>query len=217
MISGRSGATRQYNAFPAIERDESVDPRITELHCIMPMENIPSVLVNGILSYESVSKLQHATVAMMEVQERRDSKQVPGGLRLHQYANLYFHARNPMLFKRLDQAAALCILQVSCEVLQLPEVVLTDQNAASDYVRFLAPRQLSEIDMDRVYAEDWRDPDRIAYFRRKAAKCAEVLIPHRIHPRFLIGAHVVDAAARSRLSALGFTLSISVSPALFFR
>lgn len=183
----------------------------------MPMDNAPSVLVNGILSYESATRLAHASVAMAEVQERRDSKQVPGGLRLHQYANLYFHARNPMLYLRLAQASRLCILRVSCDVLAVPGVVLTDQNAASDYVRFLAPSQVSEIDMDLVYAEDWRHPDRITYFRRKAAKCAEVLVPQKVHPRFLLGAHVADAAARDRLSAVGFTLPISVSPALFFR
>lgn len=195
----------------------SVDPRIIELHCIMPMGNILSVLAHGILSYESTTRLPHASVAMAEVQERRDRKQVPGGLRLHQYANLYFHARNPMLYARLAQASTLCVLQVSCDVLALPGVVLTDQNAAGNYVRFLAPDQISEIDMDLVYAEDWRDPDRITYFRRKAAKCAEVLVPHQVQPRFLVGAHVVDAAARDKLSALGFTLPVSVNPALFFR
>lgn len=194
-----------------------MDRRITELHCIMPMANIQSVLANGILSYERIAKLPHATVAMTEVQGRRDIKQVPGGLRLHQYANLYFHARNPMLFKRLEQASSLCVLQVSCEVLGLPGVVLTDQNAASDYVRFLAPEQISEIDMDRVYAADWRDPDRIAYLRKKAAKCAEVLVPHQVQPRFLSGAYVVDSAAQERLAALGFSLPISISPVLFFR
>lgn len=181
------------------------------------MDNVLSVLANGILSYESATRLAHASVAMAEVQERRDSKQIPGGLRLHQYANLYFHARNPMLFLRLAQAPTLCILRVSCDVLAQPGVVLTDQNAASDYVRFLAPVQVSEIDMDLVYAEDWRNSDRITYFRRKAAKCAEVLVPHQVHPRFLLGAHVVDIPARDRLSAVGFTLPISVSPALFFR
>lgn len=46
---------------------------------------------------------------MAEAQERRDRKQVPGGLRLHQYANLYFHARNPMLYARLTQASTLCV------------------------------------------------------------------------------------------------------------
>lgn len=42
----------------------------------------------------------------------------------------------------------------------------------------LAPDQISEIDMDLIYVEDWWDPDRITYFRRKTAKCAEILAPH---------------------------------------
>lgn len=106
---------------------------------------------------------------------------------------------------------------MSCDVLAVPGVVLTDQNAASDYVRFLAPGQISEIDMDLVYAEDWRHQDRIAYYRRKAAKCAEVLVPHKVQPHFLLGAHVVDSAAQARLSTVGCALPISVTPALFFR
>lgn len=194
-----------------------MDPRILELHCIMPMDNLSSVLQHGILSYERAAALLHRSVAMPEVQERRDQRQVPGGLRLHQYANLYFHARNPMLFKRLDQAAALCVMRVDREVMRLPGVVLSDQNAASDYARFRAFAQIGEIDMDRVYAADWRHQDRITYFRQKAAKCAEVLVPERVEPRFLIGAHVVDAAARDRLYALGFSLPVEITPALFFR
>src|SRR5262245_16376391 len=81
-----------------------MDPRVAELHCIMPMANIASVLEHGILSYERAARLQHHSVAMQPVQDRRDRKQVPGGLKLHQYANLYFHARNPMLYKRKDDA-----------------------------------------------------------------------------------------------------------------
>ena len=94
-----------------------MDPRVAELHCIMPMANIASVLVHGILSYERAAQLQHHSVVMQPVQDRRDRKQVPGGLKLHQYANLYFHARNPMLYKRKDDASNLCILRVSVAVL----------------------------------------------------------------------------------------------------
>ena len=40
-----------------------MDPRVTEFQCIMPMENIPSVLAHGILSHEQASKMAHATVS----------------------------------------------------------------------------------------------------------------------------------------------------------
>lgn len=86
-----------------------MDKRVTELHCIMPLANVPSVMAQGILSYERAAKLPHHSVAMQPVQDKRDQKQVPGGLKLHQYANVYFHARNPMLFKRKDEALPLRI------------------------------------------------------------------------------------------------------------
>jgi hypothetical protein len=83
-----------------------MDARVTEFHCIMPLENIPSVLEHGILSHERMASLPHRSVAMQGVQERRDLKQVPGGLKLHQYANLYFHARNPMLYNCMKTLGA---------------------------------------------------------------------------------------------------------------
>jgi len=195
-----------------------MDPRVIELHCIMPLDNIPSVLEHGILSYERAAKLKHHSVAMQPVQDRRDQKQVPGGLKLHQYANLYFHARNPMLFKRKDEAPNLCVLSVSTKVLGLPRTVISDQNAASDYVRFLHPSQWKLLAFDDIYAMDWRHPDdTIEYWRHKARKCAEVLVAERVDPQFLIGAHVLNDVAAVRLGSLGFTLAVKVNPELFFR
>src|SRR5665213_1498991 len=115
-----------------------MNQKVTEVQCIMPLENIPSVLKVGILSHERASKLQHRSVAMQEVQEKRDLKHVPGGLKLHQYANLYFHARNPMLYKRKSEVESLCVLRVSIDVCNLPNVVLTDRNAPSSDTRLIS-------------------------------------------------------------------------------
>lgn len=195
-----------------------MDPRVTELHCIMPMANIASVIENGILSYELAAKLPHRSVALQPVQDRRDKKRVPGGLKLHQYANLYFHARNPMLHRRLTEVDELCVLRVSTQVLACTGTVITDQNAASDYVRFLAPNQWELLDMDDIFADDWRHPgDQIAYWRHKSRKCAEVLVPNRVEPRFVRGAYVVDAAAQARLVTMGCKLPINVNSFMFFR
>ncbi len=134
-------------------------------------------------------KLPHDSVAMQEVQERRDKVRVPGGLKLHQYANLYFHARNPMLYKRKDEAGRLCVVKVSVEVWYYPQSVIADRNASSDYVRFLSIDQVSQLDLEAVYAKDWRHPnDRIAYLRHKSQKCAEFLVPRRVPPNYIIGA-----------------------------
>lgn len=195
-----------------------MDPRVTELHCIMPIANLASVLTHGILSYERAAQLQHKSVAMQPVQDRCDQTRVPQGLRLHQYANLYFHARNPMLFKRLGEAGSLCVLRVSPDVLELAGTVITDCNAASDWVRFLGPSQWESVNFDDVFALDWRHPGNAArYWQHKSRKCAEVLVPHRVPPELLLGARVIDQTARTRLAAQAPDLPAVVDPVLFFR
>jgi len=197
-----------------------MDPRVTEFQCIMPLENILSVLKHGILSHERAAKLAHHSVAMQEVQERRDLKQVPRGLKLHQYANLYFHARNPMMYKRKADAAELCVLCVSLDVLKVEGVVLADCNASSDYVRFLPPKPAYDrfLDFDDIFALNWTHPDDpIAEMRHRSRKCAEVLVPHVVEPRFIVGARVVNEATKRRLEGLGFGLRITIDPVLFFR
>jgi hypothetical protein len=61
-----------------------MDARVVEFQCIMPIANIPSVLLHGILSHERAAKLKHHSAAMQAIQDLRDQKQVPGGLKLHQ-------------------------------------------------------------------------------------------------------------------------------------
>ncbi|MGE4345695.1 MAG: DUF4433 domain-containing protein [Geoalkalibacter sp.] len=192
--------------------------RVTELHNIMPIANMSSVLAHGIVSYERAAALPHASVALMAVQDRRDNKQVPGGLRLHQYANLYFCARNPMLFKRLDQRDSLCILRVSRRILAQQHVIITDMNASSDYVRFYrSPDGLRHLNFDQIYANDWRHPGNSAdYYRHRSVKCAEVLVPEVVAPEMLEGAYVPNGVAEAMLRGQGFTLPIQQHPHLFF-
>lgn len=184
----------------------------------MPLANIASVLKHGILSHEQAAKRVHQSVALQAVQDIRGGKSVPGGLKLHQYANLYFHARNPMMYKRQSQANDFCVLRISLSVAKLPGVVFADCNASSKYVRFLAPSQWKLLDFDDIFAPDWRHPnDQIRQWRHTARKCAEVLVPHSVEPKFLSGAYVVDTATEVKLTATGFKLAIVHNPELFFR
>ena len=182
----------------------------------MPIGNVASVLRHGILSHERASQLAHGSVAMKAVQDKRHRKVVPGGQRLHRYANLYFHARNPMLSVRRHEDV--CVLRVSVSVLDLPGTIVTDQNAASDYVRFSSPSQCEGLDFDDVFARDWRHPDdQFRHWRHKSRKCAEVLVPGHVDPSALTGALVADAGAAARLAQGGFSLAVTIDPDFFFR
>src|SRR5947209_13573305 len=75
-----------------MRRDE-----LDELHYITLIDNVPSILTKGILSHYLVERVQHRSIAMQEVQNRRSNKKVPGGRMLHEYVNTYLCARNPML------------------------------------------------------------------------------------------------------------------------
>ncbi len=190
---------------------------LTEFQNITPLVNIASILRNGILSHAQALKLPHHSVALQEVQDKRDMIQIPGGLSLHEYANVYFHARNPMMSRRRNEAHSLCVLRVSTEILKVPGAVITDQNAASKYVKFSVPDRLEFMDLDYLFAANWKHPnDQIEEWRHSSAKCAEALIPHRIPSDYLLGAYVVNAAVHSKLTKLGFELPILINSDLFF-
>jgi hypothetical protein len=190
---------------------------LTELHFITPIRNVPSIIEHGILSNVRAARLPHQSVAMQEVQDLRSKVVVPGaGRRLHEYANLYICGRNPMLYKRRHEE--ICVLGVSADVLDLPGVIITDQNAAGSYVSFRpAPHGLRHVSRDLTFAEDWRDQDRIQYWRKKAAKCAEVLVPDRVDPGYLLHAHVASEEMKARVDALDTGIQVRVERYLFFR
>jgi hypothetical protein len=85
---------------------------ITELHFIAPITNVPSIMQHGILSHKLSGQIHHHSVAMPEIQERRKNKQIPGARTLHDYANLYFDAHNPMLSKLRARNDDICILRI---------------------------------------------------------------------------------------------------------
>jgi hypothetical protein len=158
------------------------------------------------------------SVALAEVQERRESKVIPGAKPLHEYVNLYICARNPMMYLRRSQHEALCVLQINPGVLSLPGVVIADGNAASGPTAFWrSPSGLSKVDKDTVFAEWWTDPDPFVLWENRRVKCAEVLVPDRLDARFITGAYVSCAVAESDLRTIAPGISIIVDPHMFFR
>jgi len=100
----------------------------------------------------------------------------------------------------------------------LPGVIVTDQNAASGHARFVAaPAGLLIVDKDMVYAEYWNHPDdQIASWRHKSVKCAEVLVPNRVDQNLIVGAYVSCEPARATLAAFAPQLPIQVDAHFFF-
>lgn len=196
---------------------------LKELHYIAPIVNVPSLVTHGILSHNKASKIKHESCASQDIQDRRARVVVPGGRPLHDYANFYFNARNPMMHLIKDDHIELVVLAISPEIIDLSGVIITDCNASRDYALFKpAPDGLDVIDADLIFAEFWTHPsNRIKYDRHKGIMCAEVLVPDKVDANYIIKAYVSCSqsyeATASILSAAGISLEIQINGHLFFQ
>lgn len=196
--------------------------RVKELYYITPIENLPSIVKLGIVSHTKSNKLQCKSIADPVIQKRRE-KEVPGAdKKLHDYANLYFNARNPMIFKRKDLHQGICILRINSSVLDLPGVIVTDGNASSGYTGFYdSPDGLRRLDGELIYATDWTDDDQFEAWRRKRCICAEVLVPDVVAVRFIDGIYVSCSVSldkvRQLLRSHPLCENLSINADLFFK
>ena len=185
---------------------------------IMPIDNISSVINSGILSFNNVKNASHTSVALTPVQERRENVIIPNGGKLHSYANLYFTYHNPMLYRLQDKAESLCILAIDTDVLEIPGCILSDRNASTFLAKFYSPEDGFDcINFNLVYAKDWRDIDTYEYLKKKAIKCAEILVPNCVPYEYITSACVLNDKSKKRLIDSGFNKEIIVNSSVFYR
>jgi len=128
-----------------------------------------------------------------------------------------------MMFKDLRGGVCsdtdLCVLAVTSNVLDLPNVIIADRNASTDMVSFKpSPGGLLLIDSLMIYAMYWNhQDDPVATTRHKALICAEVLVPDEVSAQYVVGAYVSCTEAKNRLLALAPTLTVKARPDLFFK
>lgn len=195
-----------------------------ELHCIQPIENLPSIMLRGILSHRRAQGVPHVDVSDATIQDLRTGKVVPDArykeqLELHDYANAYICGHNPMLH-RLSIGrgihAKLGVLLLSCDILDLAEAVIADGNASSKYTSFHpSPQGLSTIDAEITFLGDPTHQNQYEFWSRKRKMCAEVLVPHVIEATHIEGVIVSCEDARRRCVALGVPWPIEMDPEFF--
>ena len=200
----------------AVERAE-----LTELHYICHVDNLPSILANGILSHRRAQRHQPTRIANEDVQGRRASRTVPGGHPLHDYVNLYLNARNPMLYRVTDGGSDvehLCVLSISSQVLDHDDVVLTDGNAASGPTAFRSVSSgLAAIERQRVFAQNWNHADPLKKREHKRVMCAEILVPSSVDAAMISGVYVASDQIAVSISANVANVRAIVRENLFFR
>ncbi len=190
---------------------------LLELHYITHISNVPSILKYGILCHQRAARYNPTSVAMNEIQIRRSVRTVPQGQPIHNYACLYLHARNPMLYKILHSHEQLTVLRLSTDAFDIADAIITDGNASSDYTRFYpSPSGLESLQSSLVLARDWTSDNPYEYWHKKRSRCAELLIPDKVSPKLIIGAHVSCAKPQTGMRQVGFTLPVDINHDLFF-
>lgn len=193
---------------------------LTELHYICHIENLSSIMKHGILCHTKVQELKHEDVSMAGVQDRRREKIVPGGMKLHNYVNLYFHGRNPMLRVLTDKKGKnLCVISVDKKVMLEEKAVISDGNAAADFTRFFdSPAGLEHLDFKTVFAKYWvnKADDELTKYKKKIAKCAEVLVPFRVGPENIRAVYVSNDSTKKKIDDEKLKLNVIIDKNLFF-
>ena len=154
---------------------------------------------------------------------------------MHRYANLYLNAHNAMLAQKTydkDKSKAdelksgLCVLRIDPRILARDEVVISNKNAATDGVEFenatqkqFSPRstgyltsEISKIMASKGATVPESDRD------RQPIRQAEVLVPYQLHPSYIRGVYVANAAGYVKVKAVvRDVLPITQYPSLFFQ
>ena len=185
-----------------------------ELYYITHIDNLQSILEQGILSHERVTQLElgYTSIYNKEVVSRRKNISTPAEISLWHYANLYFQPRNPMMYSVLSakEKESFVVISVSKEVLHEHGVFIADGNAANNATQF---HRLSEGltilggQWEIIRSEWWNEG--VGSKRKIMAEC---LVPAQIRSDLIRTLYVVDITAKERVEKIVGSRQINVVP-----
>jgi len=189
--------------------------------CLMYMthiDNIPSILKEGLLSYNTVStrSVSHTSIADPKIQRRRGRSSciVDGNIKqldIHDFVPMFIAKHTPMQYVITTSAPTkgryaivrnedlIFFLIEPTKVLQAPGMLIANGNAAANSTRFFStPSGLSEIDWDTIASPN--EYPQCYDWEWKRCKSAEVLVPSCVRIEYFSGIAVYNDLARSNLS-----------------
>ncbi len=170
---------------------------IRHLHYMTHIDNVPSILADGILPHSVVTKkgLAHKDIADAEVQQHRNGIVPSTGKPIHEYVPLYLATQTPMQYvithpartrgrEQIVYPEDLVFIDVDAgRILGQSGVVFCDGNAASSKTSFYN----NLCDLDKL---DWKTIHCPGDYKGSGGKCydadwkrnksSEVLVPERI-------------------------------------
>jgi len=192
---------------------------IKSLYYITHIENIKSILSQGILSHQNVEDkgLKYTAIYDAEIVSNRKMKSTPVGKSLWQYSNIYFQPRNPMLYRVVLEKGAkdIAVIALYPQVLKIPGAYITDGNAANNITEFYDYKDgikiISEM-WDTIKGEWWNSLD-----GSKRKIMAECLVPNVIPSDCIHSVYVANHNIAEQVKSL-ITKEIPIipEPTMFF-
>ena len=189
--------------------------RPKHFYYVTHQDNLPSILKHGILSHSRIEseKIQTVRIYDDEIVSKRKEKILPSGDSLWSYANFYFQARNPMLYRvtREKDAKKIVVLQVNPDIINSQGALISDGNAANQRTQFYpADQGLPKLKEEVFKRQYWDEND-----DSKRMIMAEILVPSHIAPDKIMSIFTADEETRKRVSC--GQISIIPQPNIFFR
>lgn len=192
------------------------------LYYICSIENLNSIFIHGLLSKNRMQEqgIQFKDISNEDVQMKRNAILIGGKYKLHDYVNLYFDARNPMMYTLHchEKTKGLCVLCIDPIVLEIDSTIVTDGNAASELTyKSDSIHGLDEIDFVRVFQRNWTSKNNIVeYHENKRIKCSEVLVNNVIPSKLIKKIYVSNIDDKIIIDKTYLDIPIEVNKDLFF-
>ena len=190
------------------------------LYHLTHINNLPSILANGLLSHNlAYTHYQNkiTDISQQEVNARRKFKK-PFAVKkcsLHDYVPTYFNSRNPMsyLLHHRGMTNDLVLLKINPDLLLQEDSLFTDGNASCNNTTFFQDlNDLDKIDWSCLNDKVW-----CHYDDGKRRRCAEALIPDLITPRNIMQIAVKNSnVLENILDLVSMDTQIAIQPELFF-
>ncbi|MFB0524205.1 MAG: DarT ssDNA thymidine ADP-ribosyltransferase family protein [Phycisphaerae bacterium] len=194
---------------------------IKELYYITHIDNVPSIVKHGILCHQIIEEknIEFTAIYNKEIVSRRAQREVPGGKSLWDFANLYFQARNPMLYKVIHDKPLdkIVVLGVRRDAMNLKGAFIADGNAANSPTSIIprskVPKECWAEIMTNTQKEWWNQED-----GSKRKIMAECLVPQRIAPEYIQTIYTPNLKVKEKLERIsGLDIPVVPEANMFFQ
>jgi len=218
MVYSKLENKRALNILRAVNK---MGKHIKELYYITHIGNVPSILKRGILCHQIIEEqnIEFTAIYNKEIVSRRAQKEVAGGKSLWAFANLYFQARNPMLYKVIHDKALdeIVVLGVRRDAMDLQGAFITDGNAANSPTAIIprskVPKECWAEIMSNTQKEWWNQED-----GSKRKIMAECLVPERIAPDYIQTIYTPNPDVCKKLKSIpDLDIPVVPEPNMFFQ